>query len=96
MGWRERERPKLVWDVIHWNRAGPWIECWRYLEPMLRGGISTDWDAAALKNGAKGRVSWQAFTFFNELDVLRLRLETLHEVVDHFVLVEASKTHSNK
>ena len=34
------------------------------------------------------------FTFFNELDLLELRLEELHESVDYFVLVEASKTQS--
>ena len=32
------------------------------------------------------------FPFFNELDVLELRLNILDEVVDKFILVEASKT----
>ena len=39
---------------------------------------------------------WDAFTFFNELDVLRLRLRTLAPVVHQFVLAEATKTHSNQ
>ncbi|MBN2884516.1 hypothetical protein JXE04_01175 [Patescibacteria group bacterium] len=39
---------------------------------------------------------YDCFTFFNELDLLELRLQTLNNVVDKFVLVEASKTHSNK
>lgn len=39
---------------------------------------------------------YDCFTFFNELDVLELRLNTLDQVVDKFVLVEATKTHSNK
>jgi beta-1,4-mannosyl-glycoprotein beta-1,4-N-acetylglucosaminyltransferase len=34
------------------------------------------------------------FTFFNELDLLELRLEELDEVVDKFVLVEATRTQS--
>ena len=34
------------------------------------------------------------FPFFNELDVLELRLNILDSVVDKFVLVEASKTQS--
>ena len=38
---------------------------------------------------------YDCFTFFNELDILELRLNTLHHVVDKFVLVEATKTHSN-
>jgi hypothetical protein len=36
------------------------------------------------------------FTFFNEFDVLRLRLAELWEVVDRFVLVEATRTHSGQ
>jgi beta-1,4-mannosyl-glycoprotein beta-1,4-N-acetylglucosaminyltransferase len=34
------------------------------------------------------------FPFFNELDVLEIRLNILNEVVDKFVIVEASKTQS--
>lgn len=37
-----------------------------------------------------------AFPFFNELDLLDLRLNTLAPVADRFVLVEATKTHSGK
>jgi len=34
------------------------------------------------------------FPFFNELDILEIRLNVLNKVVDKFVLVEASKTQS--
>jgi|LakMenE01Jun11ns_1017448.scaffolds.fasta_scaffold9956812_4 beta-1,4-mannosyl-glycoprotein beta-1,4-N-acetylglucosaminyltransferase len=34
------------------------------------------------------------FTFFNELDLLEIRLEELNNSVDYFVLVEANKTQS--
>ena len=34
------------------------------------------------------------FTFYNELTMLKFRLEYLYETVDHFVLVEATLTHS--
>lgn len=37
---------------------------------------------------------YDCFTFFNELDVLELRLNILNPVVDKFVIVEATKTHS--
>lgn len=37
-----------------------------------------------------------AFPFFNELDVLEVRLETLDPIVDMFVLVEANKTQTLK
>jgi len=35
------------------------------------------------------------FTFYNELDLLEIRLNELDEVVDNFVIVEAEKTHQN-
>ena len=35
---------------------------------------------------------FDAFTFYNELDLLEIRLATLNDVVDYFVLVEATKT----
>src|SRR5690349_4215228 len=34
-----------------------------------------------------------AFTFFNELDILEIRLTELYPVVDQFILVEATRTH---
>ena len=39
---------------------------------------------------------FDCFTFFNELDILELRLQLLYDVVDKFVLVESTKTHSNQ
>ena len=38
---------------------------------------------------------YDCFTFFNELELLELRLESLYDVVDKFVIVEADKTHAN-
>lgn len=38
---------------------------------------------------------YDCFTFFNELDLLEIRLNILDDVVDKFVLVEATKTFSN-
>lgn len=37
---------------------------------------------------------FDCFPFFNELEVLELRLMELSEIVDYFVLVEADKTHT--
>ena len=37
---------------------------------------------------------FDCFTFFNELELLDLRLMVLYEYVDFFVLVEANKTHT--
>ena len=37
---------------------------------------------------------YDCFTFFNELDLLEIRLYTLKDVVDRFVISEASRTHT--
>ena len=37
---------------------------------------------------------YDCFTFFNELDLLKIRLEILYNTVDKFVIVEANQTHS--
>ena len=37
---------------------------------------------------------YDCFTFFNELDLLEIRLNVLNDVVDKFVLVEMDKTHT--
>lgn len=42
------------------------------------------------------RCIWDCFTFFNELDLLEIRLNILKDVVDRFVLVEATRTHSGE
>jgi Glycosyltransferase family 17 len=39
---------------------------------------------------------YDCFTFFNELELLEIRLNELAGVVDRFVLVEATRTHSNQ
>jgi beta-1,4-mannosyl-glycoprotein beta-1,4-N-acetylglucosaminyltransferase len=39
---------------------------------------------------------YDCFTFFNELDLLEIRLNVLSPVVDKFVLVEADKTFTNE
>lgn len=38
---------------------------------------------------------YDCFIFFNELDLLEIRLNELNEVVDKFVLIEANKTFQN-
>jgi hypothetical protein len=39
---------------------------------------------------------YDCFTFFNEFELLELRLRELYDHVDHFVLVEARRTFQNK
>jgi beta-1,4-mannosyl-glycoprotein beta-1,4-N-acetylglucosaminyltransferase len=38
---------------------------------------------------------YDCFTFFNELDLLEIRLNELNDVVDYFVIVEGKKTFQN-
>jgi beta-1,4-mannosyl-glycoprotein beta-1,4-N-acetylglucosaminyltransferase len=38
--------------------------------------------------------TWDTVILFNELDMLELRLNILDDVVDHFVICEATETHS--
>ena len=39
---------------------------------------------------------YDCFTFYNEFELLELRLKSLWDVVDYFVIVEANRTHTNK
>ena len=39
---------------------------------------------------------YDGFLFFNELDLLEIRLELLYDHVDYFVLSETNRTHSNE
>ena len=39
---------------------------------------------------------YDCFTFFNEIDLLEIRLNVLRDVVDRFVLVEVGETHTGK
>lgn len=51
------------------------------------------WDITTARDEMK---IFDAFQFYNELDLLEIRLHELADVVDFFVLVEATKTHSGK
>src|SRR3972149_9714059 len=39
---------------------------------------------------------YDCFTFFNELEILNIRLNELYNSVDHFVIVESTKTSDGK
>lgn len=54
--------------------------------------IAELWWATKLEKSGK---IYDCFTFFNELDILEIRLNELDPIVDKFVLVEATKTHTN-
>jgi hypothetical protein len=39
---------------------------------------------------------YDCFTFFNELDLLEIRLQELYDIVDYFVIAESNMSHSGK
>ena len=39
---------------------------------------------------------YDCFNFFNELDILEIRLNELYDVVDYFIIVESNVTHSGE
>jgi beta-1,4-mannosyl-glycoprotein beta-1,4-N-acetylglucosaminyltransferase len=48
------------------------------------------------KNHTRYYNIYDCFTFFNELELLEIRLNTLYDYVDKFVIVEATKSHTNQ
>ena len=42
------------------------------------------------------RKIYDCFNFFNELDLLEIRLNTLYDIVDYFVIIESNLTHSGE
>lgn len=35
-----------------------------------------------------------SFTYFNEIELLQVRLEYLYDIVDEFLIVESNRTHT--
>ena len=64
------------------------------LYQLLRGGAS----ALCLCRRKQIIISsgkiYDCFSFFNELDILEIRLNVLNDIVDKFIIVEATKTHT--
>jgi len=57
--------------------------------------VSTLFASSVFSNQKDVKV-YDCFLFFNELDILEIRLNELYDVVDYFVIVENSLTHSGK
>ena len=64
---------------------------------VKRGGGQPDLSPDRHNNekSAAGKI-YDCFSFFNELDILEIRLNVLNDIVDKFVIVEAVKTHTGK
>ena len=79
----EEDRRSAFWATLRGYDA--WL-AYRTILPSL--------PRAAVPPG--GRKVYDCFQFHNELELLEVRLAELHEVVDRFVLVEATYTHAGE
>lgn len=78
-------------DGTHiWYTNAPPVEPYFY-----DGKLRYDEFKQAIKDKRPAAV-FDCFPFNNELDILEFRLKKLYPVVDRFVIVEATKTHSGK
>jgi len=85
-----RANPERV--IIECRRAE--AHYWRLLNAEPRyGGVPGTLPAAPRQ---RRRQVWDGFMFFNEFDVLELRLKELSDVVDRFIIVESPWTHQGK
>lgn len=77
---------------------GPyWVHVRQYVEerfPQVQKAATSIWWVRPHEQ-QRSRI-FDCFLFHNELDVLEIRLATLYDTVDHFVLVEAQETHAGE
>ncbi|MCL6096010.1 MAG: hypothetical protein M1519_09350 [Actinobacteria bacterium] len=66
-----------------------WLTVARLRRPSEATGIKPYGAASA----GRSPVVWDVFPFFNEMELLEARLETLYPAVDRFVIVEANLTY---
>lgn len=95
----------ILFTYLHLDRhEGSLGKCQQFGEQHLPKGSHTCFltdhdtilpDYVEKKHVLKPKV-YDCFSFFNELDLLELRLHELNDVVDVFVLSEARQTHSGK
>lgn len=85
-------------DYYRENEGPWWVHVRQYVEekfPQVEKAATSIWYVRPHEQVVqeRGRI-FDAFLFSNELDILEIRLATLYDHVDHFVLVEARETHS--
>ena len=90
-GYRVVYESKCVAYHIGAATASTSEECKQYIKINREKFISKFFN-----NEIKKPMVYDCFIFFNELDLLEARLNILNDVVDKFVLVEATKTFTNK
>ncbi|CAM9775356.1 unnamed protein product [Discosporangium mesarthrocarpum] len=78
-------------------KGGTWQgDIGRQRHTQKRETVKTWGETGDVGTGQHQRRVFDAFSFFNEIDILLVRLEELNPVVDAFILVEATMTHTGK
>jgi tetratricopeptide (TPR) repeat protein len=76
-----------------WGNIALFASMEKYNRTLVNHPALAGVPAGAVEGAARGKPRvFDGFTFYNELDLLELRLEELGDVVDAFVLVEATHT----
>ena len=78
----------------YWASSAVYMKGWKYQD--REGKLLSYEDIIAEEQEKRighGKI-YDAFLFFNELDLLEIRLNTLDPVIDYFVIVESTKTFS--
>lgn len=84
-------------DYYRENEGPWWVHVRQYVEekfPQVEKAATSIWHVRPHEVARERGRTFDCFLFHNELDVLEIRLATLYDHVDHFVLVEAGETHA--
>lgn len=85
-------------DYYKENEGPYWVHVRQYIEdkfPTVEKSATSIWHVKPHQRRERGNV-YDCFIFSNELDLLELRLNTLNDVVDRFVIVEGTKFHNGE
>ncbi len=85
-------------DYYKENEGPWWVHVRQYVEtkfPNVQKSATSIWHVRPHEQ-ADGPHVYDCFLFSNELDVLEIRLATLYDHVDRFVLVESETTHAGQ
>jgi len=89
--------------ILYWYpkvKGGGGLAGHDFLSDPVKNAVLEELGSHVLVNGnvwlSRKPFLYDGFIFYNELDVLEIRLNELYDVVDYFVLVEATRTFSDK
>jgi len=102
----------LDWELSYWNKNSPGKNSDTKFVLCLPGGVehvgidstmyswdvkANEYDLETLRHMRKEKIKvYDCFTFLNEIELLKIRLELLKDVVDYHVIIESNLTYSGK